>query len=85
MDFRTTADPTGEENYAFYAYGGYSWIAPYLAGMYALTVQVKPDVTPDVFWETALSTSSELTVTLINEQYTFNHVINTEGLINALE
>ena len=39
----------------------------------------------NVFWETALSTSSELTATLKNEQYIFNHVIYPEGIINALK
>lgn len=85
MDARTTADPSGTEDYAFYPYGGYSWVAPYLAGLYTLAIQVKPDITPVVFWDMALDTSSKLTVTIDDGQYTFNHVINPTGLINALK
>ncbi len=60
MDARTTAAPTGDGDYAFYRQGGWSWVAPYLAGLYALACQVKPEVTPEVFWETALATGTTL-------------------------
>ena len=43
MDSRTTASPTGPQDYVFYRSGGTSWTAPYLAGLYALACQVKPD------------------------------------------
>jgi hypothetical protein len=56
MDSRTTASPTGKEDYVFYRQGGWSWAIPYLAGMYTLAVQVKPDITPEEFWDTALNT-----------------------------
>ncbi len=85
MDARTTADPSGARDYAFYAYGGFSWSAPYLAGLYALAVQAKPSITPKVFWETALKTSNKLTVTLKRQSYTCNHVINPINLLNALK
>jgi subtilisin family serine protease len=88
MDARTTADFTGPDDYVFYPQGGFSWVAPYLAGLYALSVQVKPDVTPELFWTTALDTSSKLTVkipaTADGKEYTFNHVINPQALIDAL-
>lgn len=60
MDSRTTAAPTGTEDYAFYREGGMSWTTPYLAGMYALAAQVKPDITPEEFWETALQTGKTI-------------------------
>jgi hypothetical protein len=56
MDSRTTASPTGNGDYVFYSEGGLSWVIPYIAGMYALAVQVKPSITPDEFWETAMAT-----------------------------
>lgn len=49
MDSRTKASPTGPHDYVFYRSGGVSWTAPYLAGLYALACQVKPDVTPEEF------------------------------------
>jgi hypothetical protein len=58
MDARTTAAPTGAGDYAFYRQGGWSWVAPYLAGLYALACQVKPDVTPELFWKKALETGT---------------------------
>lgn len=59
MDARTTAAPTGSADYAFYRQGGWSWVAPYLAGLYALACQVKPDVTPELFWKKALETGDK--------------------------
>jgi hypothetical protein len=56
MDSRTTASPSGNGDYVFYREGGWSWVVPYIAGMYALAVQVKPSITPDEFWETAMAT-----------------------------
>ena len=35
MDRRTTASPAGEAEYAFFAGGGMSWAAPYVAGLHA--------------------------------------------------
>ena len=85
MDARTTADPSGAEDYVFYAYGGYSWIAPYLAGLYALAIQVTPNITPDIFWKTALATSDKLKVRIDIKKYTFNHVISPNALIDKLK
>jgi len=58
MDARTTAAPTGAGDYTFHRQGGWSWVAPYLAGLYALACQVDPDITPELFWETALATGT---------------------------
>ena len=37
--------PAGGAEYAYFAGGGMSWAAPYVAGLYALACQVKPEVT----------------------------------------
>ena len=62
MDARTTASPTGENEYVFYREGAWSWVVPYLAGLYALAAQVKPSVTPEEFWRTALATADTVTL-----------------------
>ncbi|MFB0919710.1 MAG: S8 family serine peptidase [Oscillospiraceae bacterium] len=91
MDVRTTADFTSGDGYVFYSDGGWSWVAPYLAGVYALACQVKPDVTPEEFWNAALETADTLTVkiqtenTSEGEEYAFQHVINPVHLIESLE
>ena len=61
-DSRTTASPTGPNDYVFYREGGLSWTTPYLAGVYALVCQVKPDITPEQFWAKALATGDVIDV-----------------------
>ena len=62
MDSRTTAGPTGIEDYAFYRVGGWSWSIPYLAGTYALAAQVNPDITLEEFWDAALKTGKTIPI-----------------------
>jgi hypothetical protein len=60
MDGRTTAGPCGNEDYVFYSEGGWSWVVPYLAGLYALACQVSPEITPEQFWEAGLRTGATI-------------------------
>jgi subtilisin family serine protease len=60
MDSRTTASPTAPDAYVFYGRGGLSWSVPWAAGLYALACQAKPEVTPELFWATALETGDVL-------------------------
>ena len=59
---KTVAQAGGPEEYGFYRVGGWSSICPYVAGLYVLACQVKPDITPEVFWERALATGVPVTV-----------------------
>lgn len=56
MDSRTTASPTGVADYVFYRQGGTSWCIPFIAGLYALAAQARPDITASLFWDSALRT-----------------------------
>ena len=85
MDARTTASPTGKEDYVFYSHGGMSWTVPYLAGMYALAAQVKPDITPDVFWETALQTGRTIQIQQEGKEYDFGVILDPQALIEAIK
>jgi hypothetical protein len=85
MDSRTTASPTGKNDYVFYRQGGMSWTAPYLAGMYALAVQVKPDITPEQFWETALQTGKTIQLKHDGREYQFGVILDPLALIEALK
>lgn len=85
MDARTTASPTGKEDYVFYAQGGMSWTVPYLAGMYALAVQVKPDITPEQFWQTALNTGRTIRNENDGKDYEFGVILDPQALITALK
>jgi hypothetical protein len=62
MDSRATAGPAGNEDYAFCRQGGWSWSIPYLAGLYALACQVRPDITPESFWAKALETGDSVEI-----------------------
>jgi hypothetical protein len=84
MDARTTASPTGKEDYVFYASGGMSWTVPYLAGMYALAAQVKPDITPEVFWDAALKTGRTIQVQHEGKDYEFGAILDPQALIETI-
>ena len=56
-DFRVIASPTGKNDYVHYAQGGLSWAVPYVAGLYALGVQVQPQLTKEIFMKAAHDTS----------------------------
>lgn len=84
MDSRCTASPTGVKDYVFYRECGMSWTVPYVAGLYALACQVKPDITPDVFWEEAFNTSGTVSVGT-DGQDELGKIVNPVKLIEKLE
>ena len=84
MDSRTTASPTGNNDYVFYRMGGWSWSIPYIEGLYALACQVKPDITPDIFWTKALQTGDTINVQYNGKAYEFKKVVNPMKLIEAI-
>jgi len=85
MDSRTTASPTGTEDYVFYREGGWSWSIPYLAGIYALVAQVKPDITPEEFWNAALQTGKTIQLQHDGKEYEFGVILNPQALIDTLK
>lgn len=84
MDSRTTASPTGTKDYVFYREGGWSWSIPYLAGMYALVTQVKPDITPQEFWEAALQTGRTIQIQHTGKEYEFGVILDPQALVNEI-
>jgi len=85
MDARTTAGPTGPADYAFYAVGGWSWSVPWIAGLYALACEAKPDLTPQEFWATALKTGRTVKVSLDKETAELGTIADPLALIQALK
>ncbi len=85
MDSRAVASPTGNSDYVFYREGGWSWSIPYIAGVYALAAQVKPDITPDVFWSTALKTGRTIEISHEGQKYSFGIILDPVALIHALQ
>lgn len=84
MDSRCTASPTGEHDYVFYREGGWSWSIPYVAGLYALACQVRPDVTPELFWKTALETGATIPLNIEGKAYPFGAIAQPERLLEKL-
>lgn len=85
MDSRTTAGPDSVHAYAFYREGGWSWAIPYVAGLYALASQVRPDVGPDLFWKKALETGDVITIEAGRKKVHLERVVNPRRLIEALK
>jgi subtilisin family serine protease len=84
MDSRTVAGYTTDGGYAWTRQGGWSWAIPYLAGMYALAAQVKPDVTPDEFWRAALATGRTIPLTHAGATRPFGPILDPAALLQAL-
>lgn len=84
MDSKSTAAPTGRQDYAFYRQNDRNISLAYIAGIYALACQVNPEITPEVFWEAALKTGDELTFTKNNITFKLKTVINPVRLIEEI-
>jgi hypothetical protein len=84
MDARTTASPTGPSEYVFYAQGGWSWSIPYIAGVYALCVQVEPKITPERFWALALKTGRTIKLHHNGREIGLGPILDPARLIDAI-
>ncbi|MGL9731221.1 S8 family serine peptidase [Enterococcus sp. DIV0756] len=84
MDCRTRAGTYGETSYEYDYSAGLSWVVPYIAGLYALSCQVNPEVTPEVFLEKLIASSSSLTVDNEGKTFEMKYVVNPVALIQSL-
>lgn len=84
MDARTYASWYTADGYEFASSGGLSWSVPWLAGLYALCVQVDDDLTPELFVEKAFETGTVQTIEYQGKSYEFGTIINPAALIEAL-
>lgn len=85
MDSRCTASPTGTSDYVFYRNGGVSWSIPYISGLYALSCQVKTDITPEMFFKEAISTGNIKCIEKDGKEYKMGTVINPKQLMGKLQ
>lgn len=84
MDSRTTAGPGGQNDYAFYRSGGWSWAIPYIAGSYALAAQVDPQITPERFWALGLETGRTIELERDGNSYKLGRLMDPVALIGKL-
>ena len=85
MDHRTVAAPGGDDEYAHYGAGGWSWCTPYLAGVYALACQVDPETTPQRFCELAVVTARNVSIDCKGQSVSVVKVLDPPALIEACE
>lgn len=85
MDSRTYASFTGVSDYAFGRSGGLSWTCPWIAGLYALCVQVQPDMTINEFIEAAYATGDTIPISNEGEELNFGTIINPVKLVESLK
>jgi hypothetical protein len=85
VDSRATASPHGIDEYVFYRMGGSSWAPPYIAGVYAMVVQVNPDVTPEGFWALAVKTGRMIEVEREGKRRRLGPIIDPVRLIRSIE
>ncbi len=85
-DYRIIACEKGEQNYAYYVHGGYSWGVPYLAGVAALAKQAKPDLKMEDFISIARQTADSVSVKdSTGKPYQVKYFINPKRLIDSLQ
>ncbi len=84
MNSRTTASPTGVDDFVFYREGGLSWTVPYIAGTYALAAQVDPAITPERFWEAALKTGHMFEYQIEGQMFRFGKILDPGALMDYL-
>lgn len=85
MNNRTLASGSGVSDYDYMPIGGVSWIVPYIAGLYSLSCQVKPDITFRDFTNIARRTGKMVTVSDETGTYSFGLVIDPESIIAELQ
>jgi hypothetical protein len=85
MDSRTTASPTGKEDYVFYTDGGMSWSAPYLAGLYALALEADQALSPEAFLRRALATAGAARFSRDGENYTLEGIAAPASLLSEIK
>ncbi|ODU55396.1 MAG: hypothetical protein ABT01_06260 [Clostridium sp. SCN 57-10] len=78
MNNRTYAGANRNDGYEYSQQGGLSWVMPYVSGLYALCCQVKPDITPDEFWQAVTETAYE-------QQVQNGAVVQTIRIVNPTE
>ena len=85
MDSRSAAGLGGPADYAFFREEGWSWAIPYIAGVYALAAQVKPSITPEEFWATALQTGQMGQAVNNGQSVPIGPILDPTALIAALQ
>lgn len=82
MDSRTFASFTAKNSYEYHAKNGVSATCPWLAGLYALCLQVNPELSYEDFINLAFETGASLN---LENGSSLQTVVQPENLINAIK
>lgn len=83
VDPKTFAGNDGEEQYIYKFLNGWSWIPPYLAGLYSLCKQVSPEISLETFWNSAYETGFQYEFAC-NGEVLYGRIVNPEALITMV-
>lgn len=86
MDARWLASPTGKDEYVMYSRGAWSMAIPYISGLYVLACEVNQDITPEEFWDIAISTGDTLDIgkeDIIDKEKNMK-IVNPKKLISMI-
>lgn len=75
----------GNDDYIFNAEINWSNNIPYMAGLYALACQVRPDMTPELFWDTAYQTGLPRQIVDGDGQSFEARMVNPAAFIEGLQ
>jgi hypothetical protein len=84
VDSRTTASDEGIDEYVFDRGGGSSKAPPYIAGVYALAIQVDPGITPGRFWALAARTGRTIELQRKGKRRLLGPIIDPVRLIRQV-
>lgn len=83
-DYHTAAAPTDTADYAFYATGGLTWGVTYVAGLYALGVQIDPSLTKDKFLQAWDESATEMNCLYSDTSFTAHRFVRPVALAQKL-
>lgn len=85
LDSRCVAAASGTRDYVFRREGKWNLMVSYLAGLYALSCQARPDLTPERFWALALETGDPVRLGQYGTGRPLGHLVNPRRLAKALQ
>lgn len=81
---RTLADPHGQFSYQYQRKAAWSWMVPWISGLYALAYQMNENVSPEEFWKIALETGLEYEVEVEGRKFIYGKIIQPIQLISEM-
>jgi len=83
-DYQTAAAPTDVSDYAFYATGGLTWGVTYVAGLYALGVQIDSSLTKEKFLQAWDESATDMSCYYSDTQFTARNFVRPVSLTQKL-